>query len=217
MADVQQQDSGNHGGKHKKVRAKKGSTHIDMTPMVDLAFLLLTFFMLTTTFSKPKTMDITMPVKDKPLDPNEATKFPESLTMNVILSENDKVIWYMGMGDDPANPPVPNVSNFSLDGAGSIHKEIMKRNKAMFDKVAMVEDSVRKGLIPNKPEVIKKHKADVKIDNKKSGLFVLIKPDDKSKYKNLVDILDEMLVCNVATYAIIDLSDSEKQLIANIK
>ena len=64
MSEVQQQDSSGKG-KHKKIRAKKSSTHMDMTPMVDLAFLLLTFFILTTTFSKPKTMDITMPIKDK--------------------------------------------------------------------------------------------------------------------------------------------------------
>jgi biopolymer transport protein ExbD len=72
MAEVSQ---GGGGGGHKKggkVRAKKASTKIDMTPMVDLAFLLLTFFMLTTTFNKPQTMEITMPEKPKPED-----KLPE--------------------------------------------------------------------------------------------------------------------------------------------
>ena len=63
MAEISQ----GSGKKDGKVRSKKTSTRIDMTPMVDLAFLLLTFFMLTTTFSKPKTMEINMPVKpDKP-------------------------------------------------------------------------------------------------------------------------------------------------------
>jgi len=67
MAQIQSNDSDSgKGGKHGKVRAKKQSTHIDMTPMVDLAFLLLTFFMLTTTFGKPKTMEINMPVKPPP-------------------------------------------------------------------------------------------------------------------------------------------------------
>ena len=45
----------------------------------------------------------------------------------------------------------------------------------------------------------------------------MIKPDDKSKYRNLVDMLDEMLVTNVARYAIVDLSESEKELIVNAK
>jgi len=48
----------------KKPRARKHSFHLDMTPMVDLAFLLLTFFMLTTTFAKPLVMQLTMPVPD---------------------------------------------------------------------------------------------------------------------------------------------------------
>src|SRR6187455_386900 len=120
MSEVQSgPDDGGKKGKHKKVRAKKASTHIDMTPMVDLAFLLLTFFMLTTTFSKPKTMDITMPVKDKPQV--EGTKFPASLTMNVLLTENDRIIWYMGMADDPEHPPETFISDFSMDGPKSIH------------------------------------------------------------------------------------------------
>lgn len=214
MAEVQQEEQGSEK-KHKKVRAKKSSTHIDMTPMVDLAFLLLTFFMLTTTFSKPKTMDITMPTKDKPLNENE-TKYPASQTMSVLLTENNKIIWYMGI-DDPNAPPVTHLANFSLtDTASSIHYLILHRNAALYEKVKMVEDSAMKNLIANKEDTIKKHKALVKEVDKK-GLFVLIKPDSKSKYKNLVDILDEMLICNVARYAIVDLSDSERDLIKNTK
>ena len=212
MADIQQQEGGGGKGKHTKIRAKKQSTHIDMTPMVDLAFLLLTFFMLTTTFSKPKTMDITMPVKDK-IEKEQATKFPEERTINVLLTADNKIVWYMGNVDPNKPAPATYTADFSLEGPTSIHRIILEKNRYMFDRVNMVDDSVAKKLIPNEGPVIRKHKAEVKIAEKMKGLFVLIKPDDKSKYKNLVDILDEMLVCNVATYAIVDLSDAEKQLI----
>ena len=175
MSEVQQQESSDKGGKHKKVRAKKSSTHVDMTPMVDLAFLLLTFFIMTTTFSKPKTMDITMPVKDEVKD-EDRTKVP----------------------------------------ANSIHKIILEKNALVNNQVKAVEDSVKRGLIEDKEDVIKAHKAAVKNAEKK-GLIVLIKPDETSKYNNLVDILDEMLICNVARYAIVDLSESEKELVKNTK
>jgi hypothetical protein len=212
MAEVQQQDSGSDKGKHKKIRAKKASTHIDMTPMVDLAFLLLTFFILTTTFSKPKTMDITMPVKDK-VEDEDRTKVPASQTLSILLTENDRIIWYMGI-DDPTMPPQTNIADFSQDGTRSIRKVLLEKNKLVFDQVKLVEDSVKRGLIEDNPDVIKQHKAWVKAAEKK-GLIVLIKPDDKSKYKNLVDMLDEMLVCNVGRYAIVELSDSELELIKN--
>lgn len=211
MSEVQQQDSGSDkGGKHKKVRAKKSSTHIDMTPMVDLAFLLLTFFMLTTTFSKPKTMDITMPVKDQIKD-EERTKVPASQTLSILLTEKNRIIWYIGM-DDPAQAPQTNIADFSMNGVNSIHKVLLEKNQLVFNEVQAVKDSVAKGLI--KKEDIKAHIAAVKITEKK-GLIVLIKPDNKSKYKNLVDILDEMLVCNVARYAIVDVSPNEMDLIKN--
>jgi biopolymer transport protein ExbD len=212
MAEVQQQDGGGGKGKHQKLRAKKSSTHIDMTPMVDLAFLLLTFFMLTTTFSKPKTMDITMPVKDK-VTKEESTKFPEERTINVLLTADNKIIWYMGMVDPNKPSPATYVADFSLQGPTSIHQIILEKNKTMFNLVNMVDDSVAKKLIPNNAADIRTHKAKVKVAEKMKGLFVLIKPDEKAKYKNLVDMLDEMLVCNVATYAIVDLSDAEKELI----
>ncbi|MBP6335566.1 MAG: biopolymer transporter ExbD [Bacteroidia bacterium] len=214
MAEVQQQDSGSDKGKHKKVRAKKASTHIDMTPMVDLAFLLLTFFILTTTLSKPRTMDITMPVKDD-IEDADRTKVPASQTLSILLTENDKIIWYIGV-DNPEEPPVTAIADFSATSSNSIHKLLLEKNKMVLDQVKLVDDSVRLGLIPNKVDEIKKHKAAVKAAEKK-GLIVLIKPDEKSKYRNLVDILDEMLVTNVARYAIVDLSDSEKELILNAK
>ena len=211
MAEVQAPDSSG-GGKHKKVRAKKSSTHIDMTPMVDLAFLLLTFFILTTTFSKPKVMDITMPVKD-PIKEEERTKVPASQTMSILLTKDDKIIWYMGV-DSAGAPPETNIANFSQSGASSIHTVLLEKNALVANQVRLVEDSVNKGLIPDNEEEIKKHKAWVKAAEKK-GLIVLIKPDSLSRYKNLVDILDEMLVTNVARYAIVDLSESEKDLIKN--
>ena len=211
MAEVQQQDSSG-GGKHKKLRAKKVSTHIDMTPMVDLAFLLLTFFILTTTFSKPKTMDITMPIKDK-VEDKDRTKVPASQTMSILLTKEDKIIWYMGV-DSAEVPPQTQIADFSQSGAASIHKVLLEKNSLVANQVKMVEDSVKRGLIPDNDEEIKKHKAWVKAAEKK-GLIVLIKPDSLSRYKNLVDILDEMIITNVARYAIVDLSDSEKDLIKN--
>lgn len=209
MSEVQQQDSSG-GGKHKKVRAKKSSTHMDMTPMVDLAFLLLTFFILTTTFSKPKTMDITMPIKDK-IKEEEKTKIKASLAMSILLTKDDKIIWYMGI-DSAGMPPQTNIADFSQTGSRSIHKILMEKNKLVYDQVRMVDDSVRRGLIPDNEEEIKKRKAQVKAAEKE-GLIVLIKPDSTARYNNLVDILDEMLITNVARYAIVDLSESEKELI----
>src|SRR6266853_6460785 len=96
MSEVQQKDSGGDK-KHKKIRAKKASTHIDMTPMVDLAFLLLTFFILTTTFSKPKTMEINMPVKPK--DSTEQQKVKESQALTILITDKNKIVWYQGLVD----------------------------------------------------------------------------------------------------------------------
>lgn len=209
MSEVQQQDSGGSDKKHKKVRAKKSSTHIDMTPMVDLAFLLLTFFMLTTTFSKPKTMEINMP--DKDVKPEEQQKIKESQALTVLLSGNNKIVWYAGLGDDPEKPPITNVADFSLNGPKSIHKVILDRNESIYAKVQLTKDSISRGLLPE--DEGKRHIAGYK--GVKDGLVVLIKPDSTAKYKNVVDILDEMNVCAVGRFAIVDITDSEKDLLKN--
>src|SRR5688572_18565705 len=103
---------GGGGGDKKKggkVRVKKSSTRIDMTPMVDLAFLLLTFFVMTTTLNKPQAMQINMPDKPKPED--EQPEVNEKNVLTLIMGDNDKIYWYIGI----TNPEVK-VTDFSATG-----------------------------------------------------------------------------------------------------
>lgn len=101
-------DTSSGGGKGGKVRSKKQSTRVDLTAMVDLAFLLITFFMLTTSLSKPLAMDIAKPDKDeKNLDNKFELK--QSQTMTILLGKNNKVMWYMG----EAGKSQPNVEGFA--------------------------------------------------------------------------------------------------------
>jgi len=117
------------GGKHKggKVRSKKQSTRVDLTAMVDLAFLLITFFILTTTLQKPKAMDLTMPDKD---DNHNQLPVPETRTMTVLLGKDNKVEWYMGLPQKPLT--APSVTNFSKTGIREAlftrGKEVMARS-----------------------------------------------------------------------------------------
>ncbi|MEE1884627.1 ExbD/TolR family protein [Pedobacter flavus] len=89
-------DTSGGGKKSKKVRSKKQSTRVDLTAMVDLAFLLITFFMLTTSLSKPIAMDVVKPDKNKE-DPTVTFDFPESRTMTILIGKDHKVAWYMGL------------------------------------------------------------------------------------------------------------------------
>ena len=88
-------ESGGGGGAHKgKKKGKKMSTRVDFTPMVDLGFLLITFFMLTTTLNKPNAMELNMP--KKALDETEMVKVNEELLLNVILDKDNAVWFYEG-------------------------------------------------------------------------------------------------------------------------
>jgi biopolymer transport protein ExbD len=152
-----------------KRRSKKVSTKIDMTPMVDLAFLLITFFMLTTTFNKPQAMEVNMPDKT---DKNEQQPLKESKAMTIILGEDDKVYWYMGITE-----PKMNETDYSSAG---IRQVIVNKNKQV------------------------------------EGLVIIIKAMKKSKYKNMVDILDEMHITDSKRYAIMAITAGDIELTKKI-
>lgn len=137
-----------------------------MTPMVDLAFLLLTFFVLTTTLNKGMVLDLHMPEKlDKtPPPPIEAKK-----ALTLILGSNDQIFWYMGVLNGETQ-----VTNYSSIG-------------------------IRK--------ILNEKKASIK------GLVVLIKPSQQSQYKNVVDLLDEILIANIKRYAIVDIEPQDVALL----
>ena len=92
MAEVEQKDS---GGK-KKGKQKKMNIRVDFTPMVDMNMLLLTFFMLCTSMSKPQTMEISMPSNDKTLTEQERDKVAASRAITLILGGNNRVYYYTG-------------------------------------------------------------------------------------------------------------------------
>jgi len=206
MAEIIQ----NEGGKQKgKRRSKRHSTHIDMTPMVDLACLLLTFFMLTTAFSKAKVMEIVLPERD-----TEISKQPEvddKRALNVIIIENDKILWYNGLAN-PAKPPLPvlNETDFSDDG---IRKVLLQRNKDLFAKIDAMNQDVIEGKIKITRDTLDSRRKQMMTDDR-LGPVVLIKASDNVKYKNIVDIIDEMAITNIARYALIDINDVEKQMVA---
>jgi biopolymer transport protein ExbD len=207
MAEIIVEEKGKKGGKR---RVKKQSTRIDMTPMVDLMCLLITFFMLTTAFSKPKVMVITMPEKDKKDEPKNQPQISAFRTLNIILTEGDKVYYYYGLAD-PKKPPLPTLvkTDFSKEG---IRKVLLEKNKTLFSKIF----EYRQKRITGKLVV-----ADTTAENEfkrmkkedKEGPIVLIKADKLAKYKDIVNIIDEMAICNIASYAVIDVTPVEVEML----
>lgn len=83
--------------KERNARIKKNAINVDMNPMVDLAFLLLTFFMLATTFSQPQTMELIMPVNPDVDDVQKEQAVKESRALNIVLSGKDQIYCYQGL------------------------------------------------------------------------------------------------------------------------
>ena len=214
MAEVNT-GGGGGGGKHEKKRAKKSSTRIDMTPMVDLAFLLLTFFVLTSTFSKPKVMEIPFPKDtDKPED---NTKVNNAVTF--ILTKDDGIYYYNGQFYPPDNKdgkPATTLTKTSW-GAEGIRKVLLDRNKRTIDAIkALEEKRLKKEIADTTYQRLAIAEQGRKGDPSKgieAALTVLIKTDDKAVYKNVVDVIDEIKICNIGIYAVVDMMPKELELL----
>ncbi|MFV8346083.1 ExbD/TolR family protein [Flavobacterium sp. ZB4P13] len=126
MAELNTGDGG--GKKGGKVRSKKSNSKVDLTAMVDLAFLLITFFMLTTTLSKPQSMPLGLPDKEDDKNKDKPIKVDENRTLTVLLGDNDKMVYYMGLLATPIAGP----KDISY-GKEGIRKELLKRKKSVVE------------------------------------------------------------------------------------
>jgi biopolymer transport protein ExbD len=204
MAEIIQEEKA--GGKKK---AKKHAPHIDMTPMVDLMCLLITFFMLTTAFSKPKIMEIVLPDKLDTNKPQNRPRAQESRTINIILGPENKIYYYNGKADSPETAPPLQVTDFSATG---IRQILFERNKALFKKIQKFNDDVIAGKINIPRDSVAKEISKLKkVDD--TGPIVLIKAYKEANYGNFVDILDEMSIIGIASYIFVDITWVEEKMI----
>jgi biopolymer transport protein ExbD len=181
-------DTGGGDSGHKKGRgvkkAKKLSTRIDMTPMVDLGFLLITFFIFTATMSTPTTMRLIMPKDEK--NPEDQTEVKESGALTILMGKGNGVYYYEGQLK-------PDGSNFMSTNYAEIRNIIQKKRTDVMQmgrSLGYAKDSADRDMV------------------------VVIKPNAEATYKNTVDILDEMTINNIRRFALVDISDPEKQAIA---
>jgi len=196
--DVSGGDSGHKKGPGVK-KAKKLSTRVDMTPMVDLGFLLITFFIFTTTMSTPSTMGLIMPKENK--DQKDQTEVKESGALTILLGKDNHVYYYMGQLK-------PDGSNFQSSTFKEIRKVIQDKKKEVMDNHyptpsdEEIKQKARESGDPNWQDAAKD-----------KDFVVVIKPNENATYKNTVDILDEMTINDVKRFAIVDITDDENKLV----
>lgn len=207
----------NKGNESKKGKPQKQTLRVDFTPMVDMNMLLITFFMLCSTLSKPQVMDIAMPT-DQIMDESLTPKVKESKAITLILGEENKVYYYLGKLDENAYSDYNTLketlysTNTSNEGLRDI---LLERNmeavRAMRD---LKTEKREKGSRMTEDEFKERRN---KIKGDKDALTVIIKATEYASYKNLVDALDEMEICSIGKYAIVDMTDGDYFLIENLK
>ena len=165
--------------------------------------------MLCTTLSKPQTMEISMPSNDKNITDEERSKVKASQAITLLLAGEDKLYYYEG---EPKYDDFNSLKESSYQADG-LRAMLLRRNSAAVRQV----------------NELKQQKADLKIseeeyDKKVSEIkggdgtpTVIIKATDDASYKNLIDALDEMQICNIGKYVIADIAEGDEFLIKNFE
>ncbi|KER09363.1 MAG: biopolymer transporter ExbD [[Candidatus Thermochlorobacteriaceae] bacterium GBChlB] len=174
------EQSSSRAKKGKKRKTKRMGFSLDMTPMVDVAFLLLTFFMLTTTFSKPNTMEINLPSQEM-----KDVEVAASNIFTLRMTEGNKAYWNIGF-----EPPIP----FELYETGGDKPTISKKFK----------------------ELIMGEKEKVRARVNDDVMVVVLKFDKTAKYRNMVDIIDELNLMKVNRFSLAPFTDADREEIQKL-
>ena len=206
--------------KKKGSRQKKAETRVDFTPMVDMMMLLITFFMLCTSLSKPQSMQLTMPSNDKNVNEQDRGATKASQTITIYLAGNDAVYHVDGIPnyDDPtclkkttwgANGLRDVLINHKTEEGYTPVKNI-KASKALLDAERAKDKTMSDSVYNARLEKIKKGELET---GKVPPLTIIIKALDTANYKNLVDALDEMQICAIGKYVIDQVNDDDLKLL----
>lgn len=179
-------------------RAKRLSTTVDFTPMVDLGFLLITFFMLTTSLRVMSVLPVSVPQKGDP------SPIPASKTLTLLLGADNKIAYYFG-------EETQNIQHTTYGKKGLrklLASENRRRMPVAYDHIMNLRLQLK-----NKQISAASYKEQVnKLQEENEGLMVIIKNDEAANLGNMVDVLDEMEPCAISRYYIDDISKEEKQL-----
>ena len=209
MAEVQQKE-GKKGGK--KVKQKKQTLRVDFTPMVDMNMLLITFFMFCTSLSKPQTMDFAMPPKNETIQDKDKPELAEDRAITIILDVQNTVYYYLGK-PNYSDPNSLKTSNYSPTSPDGLRHLLLERNKEIVAGIKKLEDQFKVGEITRVSLDTLSLKIKKEVEN---SPMVMIKPTDKSTYDNLITVLDEMQICNIARYAVMDTTKDERFVMQNL-
>ena len=200
-------------------KQKKKNTRVDFTPMVDMMMLLITFFMLCTTLSKPQAMQLTMPSNDKNVQDEDKSATKASHTITLILAGNNKIYHIDGL----PNYEDPTCLKETTWGKDGIRKVLMSHvteegiapvAKIMVAKQKLDEKKIKYNMADS---IYQKELSELKNGNingeKIPTLTIIIKPLDTASYKNMVDALDEMQICSIGKYVIDKINDNDQKLL----